>query len=529
MTEMPAETSKEVLFLKKALLGILVGMILVLTVILVVILIKNPKSAGHVEERTEAGSGEEKETGNKADGKQEEDAGASEKKDDTKDGEGASSDENKDKAAEEEDEYTLMVAVPADEINIRTRPGFDDDDSIAVLQAGTYLKWYGETETAEDKDFYRVKLRDDDTEGYINADYCVKAEFVPDMDELDIVGIENTLYTYDIMTDDIEKLCDKYPDIIRSRVPGQSADGRDIYELTLGNPKTDNHIFMQATIHGREYINSQLMMKLLEYYAHYYDTAAMDHVTYRDIFDQTCIHVVPMANPDGVVISAEGVDRLNNDYFKELVYNCYERDKYDLIYEKNTNGDWNWSDKYKDETFVRSDEDIISYEEYQKLWKANANGVDLNRNYDVGWEDLKCRYYESYSDFKGYYPSSEPETQILMDLATEREYKVYISYHSMGQMIYYDAEGNSQEVSDKSTELAQIFNSWLKYKIVSNKKAYNVVLGGFGDWVQLSLGYPSITVESGKHPCPTQVEEFLGIWFRHMESWARLARQYYKQ
>ena len=171
--------------------------------------------------------------------------------------------------------------------------------------------------------------------------------------------------------------------------------------------------------------------------------------------------------------------------------------------------------------------EIISFDEYQKIWKANAAGVDLNRNYDVGWYDLKGHPEESFNNFNGYYPESEPETQILMKAAQEKDFRAYISYHSMGQVIYYDAAGNTAATSAASGELVDKFHSWLRYEPKNNKTAYNVTLGGFGDWVQLKLNRPSITVESGKHPCPVSADEFPGIWFRHFETWAKLAGEYY--
>ncbi|MBQ3105206.1 MAG: N-acetylmuramoyl-L-alanine amidase, partial [Lachnospiraceae bacterium] len=50
-------------------------------------------------------------------------------------------------------------------------------------------------------------------------------------------------------------------------------------------------------------------------------------------------------------------------------------------------------------------------------------------------------------------------------------------------------------------------------------------MGGFGDWIQLKLDRPSVTIESGKRPCPLTIEEFPGIWHRHRETWAMLGKQ----
>ena len=70
-------------------------------------------------------------------------------------------------------------------------------------------------------------------------------------------------------------------------------------------------------------------------------------------------------------------------------------------------------------------------------------------------------------------------------------------------------------------------NSKIKYKLSNTTSAYNVNLGGFGDWIQLSKKKPSLTIESGKKPCPVPNEEFSSIWIRHRESWAALCNELY--
>ena len=69
--------------------------------------------------------------------------------------------------------------------------------------------------------------------------------------------------------------------------------------------------------------------------------------------------------------------------------------------------------------------------------------------------------------------------------------------------------------------------SCIGYEPVNTNNAYNVNLGGFGDWVQLVLGKPSVTIETGKKPCPLTLDEFPAIWHRNRESWAKLCQQFY--
>ncbi|MCQ4991560.1 peptidase, partial [[Clostridium] symbiosum] len=52
----------------------------------------------------------------------------------------------------------------------------------------------------------------------------------------------------------------------------------------------------------------------------------------------------------------------------------------------------------------------LSYEEYLTRWKSNARGVDLNHNFDAGWDTLNPTLnHNSFTDYKGPSPLSEPE------------------------------------------------------------------------------------------------------------------------
>lgn len=427
-----------------------------------------------------------------------------------------------------EEEYieptALYISTPCELTPIRKTPG-EGSDIVTEIGSGIYLEWFGETKTKDDKKYLKIKVKDSGEEGYIDAKECVIVDFIPDMEELNIVSVENTIYTYDMMVDDIYELCSTYPDLMDYLIIGQSADYRDIYAIEFGNPNADRHILMQASMHAREYVTTQLVMKMLEYYAYYYDTGTYNGVTYRELFDDVCLHIVPMVNPDGVVIATEGVYALNDYSYIDTVYECYERDKYDLMYEEDANGYYSWTDNYKDDSFVLEESEnptMITFEEYQTIWKANAAGVDLNKNFDAYWEELQCRDYPSFSAYRGESPASEPETQALIWYAISYNYECYISYHSMGGLIYYDVNGNTDENSEASTELAENFADWLSYKTSNTKSAYNISMGGFNDWVQLVLSKPGVTIESGKMPCPTQPEEFPSIWYRHRETWAKL-------
>jgi len=424
-------------------------------------------------------------------------------------------------------EGTLLVCAPADYMSLRSTPGLGDD-IIDNLYAGTYLDWSGVSRIVNETEFYQVKVVDSGKEGYVSADYCIEVGYFSDESKLGVVETDSTVYTFEMMQEDILTLCTDYPDRLTYNVLGTSIDGRELYEVVLGNPNAEQHIMLQASIHGREYMNTQLVMRMLEYYAVYYDEADYMGTSYRELFEKTAFHVVPMANPDGVTISQLGVTGLNNFAYGNYIYECYERDKATLVMETDSYGEPNWVDYYKDSKFSRKPgEREITFEEYQSIWKANVMGTDLNNNFDAGWDTIDLKSMPAYSGFKGHYPVSEPETFALQELALSRDFLCFISYHSRGQLIYYDVNGNSTANSARSEKFANFMESAIKYQPSNTQRAYGVNLGGFGDWIQLSLDKPSVTIESGKGICPLELKEFKGMWLRHKESWAKLAYEYY--
>lgn len=422
----------------------------------------------------------------------------------------------------------LLVAVPVEYMSLRKTPGLGDD-VIAQLHAGTYMTWCGEVDIVNELEFYKVTVNESGKEGYVAAKYCVAQQEELNMADFTIVETDDPFYTYEMMSEDIQMLLSQYPDRITVRSLGYSLDSREIYEVVLGNVQAPHHIMVQASIHGREYMTTQLVMKMLEYYAIKYDTGSYKGVSYKDIFNNMAVHVVPMANPDGVTISQLGIEALNDPYYGEVIWNCYQMDYSTLVHKEDSNGDMNWFDFYRDETFDYSTENspYISFEEYQTIWKANARGVDLNKNFDAGWQELDLKQLPAYGDYRGAYPASEPETQILIDVALAHDYVCYLSYHSRGQLIYYDVTGNSPENSIASKGLAELIAGCNKYELINLQTSYNTSLGGFGDWAQLVLNKPSVTIENGKKPCPLPIGEFTGMWFRAKEVWAAVGRELY--
>ena len=80
-------------------------------------------------------------------------------------------------------------------------------------------------------------------------------------------------------------------------------------------------------------------------------------------------------------------------------------------------------------------------------------------------------------------------------------------------------------MSDASRKLAQTVSDLNRYQMVNCQASASVVLGGLGDYAMLAYNTPSITIEMGKRPCPLGSEEFLSIWHRGREVWAKVMKE----
>ncbi len=424
-------------------------------------------------------------------------------------------------------DYELYVAVPIESMSMRKTPGYGED-VVAQIYPQTLLRTIGEPKEASGKTFYHLKTMDGAYEGYCAADYCIKISYEYDDEALNIVDTSNAVYSYEDMTKDLNEIVERYPDHVAVDIIGESVEGRAIYRAVLGNPDASKKIFIQAGIHGREYMSCQQVMKMLEYYAAYYEIGYYEDTLYSDLFENIVLHIVPMSNPDGVSISQRGEEAVSSKERISMMRNAYERDKETLIHAEDAEGNFYWYDTYANPDYDRyaaGYDEIISYEEYLTLWKANANGVDINRNFGAGWEDIQQKEEPGCEFFKGYSSDSEPETVALEKQITENEYICILNYHAKGQLIYYDVAGNTEEVARRSKELADIVGDLNRHQLINCQDTVNIVLGGLGDWAMLVENTPSITIEVGKKPCPLGSEEFVPIWNRGREVWVKVMKE----
>lgn len=276
-----------------------------------------------------------------------------------------------------------------------------------------------------------------------------------------IIDTKDTYYLDNIYRD-IDRLCERYNDILNKEVIGKSVEGRDIFALELkGNNNKKPAVLLTGGIHAREDYSVMLCMKMIEYYCCYYNEKInFGDFNVYELINHVNIHFIPVANPDGLNIIHNGLKSSS----------LYESLKMMKI----------WGEDYT-------------------YWKANARGVDLNKNFDDGnWDirvcvpgtDVPC------SDrFKGFSPNSEPETKSLIDYCNRYNFSLMVTYHCSGNCAFWADEGTHYSFNCIDEKIVNELSKkyiYRKTKVSKDPKVYGC---GFENWFRVKMKRPAFCIE----------------------------------
>ena len=233
------------------------------------------------------------------------------------------------------------------------------------------------------------------------------------------------------------------------RIYGQSAEGRNLYAFFVGKHEGATGI-SQAAIHGREWITAYL---------------SLYHI--RRGVKKGGVWILPLTNPDGALLSQVGITTAAVERRNFLV---------------ELNGGYDFS-----------------------LWKANAEGVDLNVNFDARWGTGARNVYSPASEnFVGEYPFCAPETFALKEFTEQICPDFTVSWHTKGEEIYW--------------RFHQPVIRLLRDRRLAKKLSRNIgcpmreakySAGGYKDWCVEKLKIPAFTVEVGRdelsHPLGEEI------------------------
>jgi predicted deacylase len=137
--------------------------------------------------------------------------------------------------------------------------------------------------------------------------------------------------------------------------------------------------------------------------------------------------------------------------------------------------------------------------------RFNANGVDLNRNFDCSWAPTGTWRNKTVSG--GTEAFSEPESKALRDYALAERPAAMIFWHSQAGAVY--ASNCNGSILPTTLAVMNIYAKAAGYDAVKEFTAYEVH-GASEDWLA-SIGIPAITVELTTHDSPEWNKNLAGI------------------
>jgi len=216
---------------------------------------------------------------------------------------------------------------------------------------------------------------------------------------------------------------------------GLSVENREINVTTFGSGETD--LLFVGGIHGGYEWNSVLLAYEI-----------IDYITENPsvVPDDIKIHIIPNLNPDG------------------LFYVLKREGRFTLL-------------------DVNLDEGRIGEGRF------NANGVDLNRNFDCKWAPESSWRGNIVS--AGSAPFSEPEATALKKYVDEISPESAIFWHSQANTVYASECENG--IIPETITIMNLYADAARYNKVESFEAYPIT-GDVEGWLA-SVGIPAITVE----------------------------------
>lgn len=140
----------------------------------------------------------------------------------------------------------------------------------------------------------------------------------------------------------------------------------------------------------------------------------------------------------------------------------------------------------------------------RREWKANADGVDLNTNFDARWGSGRYnKRTAGASDYIGEYPLCAKESAALAAFTLKIKPSATVSYHCMGGELYWEFfQSGGERMRDERIATAVAKRIGVR-KVDGDLSS----AGGYKDFCVEKLNIPAVTVElikNGSHPFPPE-------------------------
>lgn len=325
-------------------------------------------------------------------------------------------------------------------------------------------------------------------------------------------------YSYDDMVRDMDILCTNYPKIRRKSL-GLSVLGLNLWCLEYGTENATRHLFVFNGFHGNE-ASSSIALSQLEVLVKnevYGGINLWNEILNND----TCIHVIPMANPDAWQLGLYGFDYFPNMTEEQKTFIAGFVEDYIRNYAKDEKDGSNWDipTRANLEEYIRSlgGDPSVSYEAYVfrqedlHVWEANVNGIDLHYNWytdgmkktvDLALENINHGHPNAYvygaQGSRAYLDENNIYYNYIRSFENENSYFNFLNYHQKGptNIWNYRLEGlqnnRNFDCGNKLCELMQV-----PYSAYVGKQSTPI---GFTAWGGINYKNPytlSFTIEVG--------------------------------
>ncbi len=262
--------------------------------------------------------------------------------------------------------------------------------------------------------------------------------------------------SYQQTCDFLEHCIKKYPDLIKIESIGKTWENRDIMLATISldvqHADLKPAMLYTGTVHAREWIGNELGVAFIDYILENH----LSNPSIQQTLTNNTLYIVPCLNPDGFEYS-----RTHFSFWRK---------------NRRDNGDG---------TF----------------------GVDLNRNFSVGYQKSKDTSSNVHS---GPHPFSEPETTAMKNFVdNHKNITIALDYHSQGN-VFFPAHKFNHESEYNGTALNTICANMNHeiHKVTTRKygihrgKPPTKLISGSGREYYYSKGILAIVVEVGTRNIP---------------------------
>lgn len=290
------------------------------------------------------------------------------------------------------------------------------------------------------------------------------------------------LYSSNDIYEKCKRFAQNYPELIEMEILGYSHDKRPIYVLRMSDQVhlqreeayvEKKHLLVMAGLHARETYNPFVVIKTIEDYINdYYDDGHLPFVNIKEVLSRSVIHFIPLSNPDGFDVVKFGSKAIRDTSLRNTL-------------EKSIPGPYN-------------------------RLKGNARMVDLNRNFENYTLDREQITFVSDVGTKGRlgvvntspalelyhgpHPASEVETQILQTYMLGYDFRAFLSYHSMGRVLFGYTTRYGSEVAALTNRYLSLASNTTGYSVPKNSDAW--AWGYEGRYAVYNTNKPLITVET---------------------------------